>query len=74
MSRNYIITVREDGGRLQSHQPITVAQDKIQSPINSLTDIADVYAVEVVDGATVVYNFSQGRYEVKEIDLDGGTF
>jgi hypothetical protein len=47
--------------------------------IRSIEDFADVVLTNPVDGATLVYNLSLDKYEVKPVDLgaggvDGGTF
>lgn len=38
--------------------------------IKSLEDIGDVDELSVVEGATVVYNSSTDKYEIKKLDPD----
>lgn len=49
--------------------------------LRSIEDILDVDEVEVVDGATLIYNATTGKYEVKLLnlgdvgsDIDGGEY
>lgn len=49
--------------------------------LRSIEDILDVDEVEVVDGATMIYNATTGKYEVKLLnlgdvgsDIDGGEY
>lgn len=72
-----VAKVDNNNGRLSAAQPVTV-KNQIQE-IRSIQDLPDVDEVNVVDGATLVYNSATDKYEVKLIDLgasglDGGTF
>ncbi len=75
------IKVNSTGGILQSSTPITLKNQVTE--IRSIEDITDVAEVEVVEGATLVYNPANDKYEVKQltqgdiagdINLDGGFF
>jgi hypothetical protein len=54
------------------------------SEINSIEDIRDVEEVSVTDGATLIYNSQNDKYEIRQLDigdlptdnlqLDGGEF
>lgn len=75
------VKVTNTGGVLQSSTPITLKNQITE--INSIEDIKDVAEVEVVAGATLVYNPINDKYEVKQItqedisgdiNLDGGEF
>lgn len=76
-----MVKVTNTGGILQSTTPITLKNQITE--INSIEDIRDVAEVEVVAGATLVYNPVNDKYEVKQItqedisgdiNLDGGEF
>lgn len=64
--------------------PVAVTLKNQIQDIRSIEDIADVSEVNVTDGATLVYNATTDKYEVKILDtgdintenlnLDGGTF
>lgn len=75
------IKVNTTGSILQTTTPITLKNQV--SEIRSIEDIADVAEIEVVEGATLVYNPTNDKYEVKQItqgdiagdiNLDGGEF
>jgi hypothetical protein len=75
------IRVQTTGGLLQTSTPITLKNQVTE--ISSIEDIRDVAEVEVVAGATLVYNPINDKYEVKQItqedisgdiNLDGGEF
>lgn len=73
-----IAKVAVDQDRLSTNTPITL-KNQIQE-IRSIEDIGDVDEVNVVTGATLVYNSINDKYEVRPLDLeefgaiDGGTF
>ena len=78
---NQIVKVNNTGGVLTAQSPITL-KNQINE-INSIEDIRDVNEIDVTDGATIVYNASNDKYEIKHIqieqvegiiNLDGGTF
>jgi hypothetical protein len=82
LARNTVLNVKltNTGGSLQSATPITLKNQV--SEIKSIEDIRDVSEVEVVAGATLVYNSQNDKYEVRKINsedfgtinLDGGDF
>jgi hypothetical protein len=82
LARNTVLNVKltNTGGSLQSATPITLKNQV--SEIKSIEDIRDVSEVEVVAGATLVYNSENDKYEVRKINsedfgtinLDGGDF
>ena len=61
-------------GALVQTQPITIKNIVQEPQINSIEDLPDVSKVAVANGATLVYNASNDLYEVKQLDIDGGTF
>ena len=69
-----VAKINNNNGRLSSATPITL-KNQFQE-IRSLEDILDVAEVDVTNGATLVYNSENDKYEVKQlqIDLDGGSF
>jgi len=70
--------IQNDNGRLSSVAPVTL-KNQIQE-IRSIEDIADVAEVNVTDGATLVYNSQNDKYEVRQLQIedlgaiDGGSF
>ena len=82
LARNTVLNVKltNTGGSLQSATPITLKNQATE--IKSIEDIRDVSEVEVVAGATLVYNSQNDKYEVRKINsedigsinLDGGDF
>lgn len=75
------ITVSNKGGRIQPATTATV-KNQIQE-VRSIEDLADVSEVAIETGATLIYNSSNDKYEIRklaaeditgEIDLDGGEF
>jgi hypothetical protein len=73
-----VAKITNNAGRLSSAAPITL-KNQIQE-IRSIEDIADVSEVDVTDGATLVYNSQNDKYEVRQLQLgdlgaiDGGSF
>ena len=74
-----VAKITNNNGRLSSAAPITL-KNQIQE-IRSIEDIADVSEIDVTDGATLVYNSQNDKYEVRQLqagdlnlDLDGGSF
>ena len=78
ISSRLVAKITNNNGRLSSAAPITL-KNQI-SEIRSIEDILDVAEVEVTDGATLVYNSTNDKYEVRPLEiadlgaLDGGTF
>ena len=79
MPTRLVAKITNNNGRLSSAAPITL-KNQIQE-IRSIEDIADVSEVDVSDGATLVYNSQNDKYEVRQlsfadlaVDLDGGSF
>jgi hypothetical protein len=74
----FVAKVETSGDRLSTTTPITL-KNQVQE-IRSIEDIGDVDEVNVVTGATLVYNSANDKYEVRPLDLeefgaiDGGTF
>lgn len=77
-SSRIIAQVNKTGDSLSSAKPITL-KNQINE-IRSIEDISDVAEVEVVSGATLVYNSQTDKYEVRPLEIgdlgniDGGTF
>lgn len=75
------VKVNNTGGVLQSQTPITLKNQVTE--IRSIEDIADVAEIDVTTGATLIYNSTNDKYEVRklevgdiegDINLDGGVF
>lgn len=73
-----VAKITNNSGRLSSAAPITL-KNQVQE-IRSIEDIADVAEVDVTDGATLVYNSENDKYEVRQLQIedlgaiDGGSF
>jgi len=78
MPTRLVAKITNNNGRLSSAAPITL-KNQIQE-IRSIEDIADVSEVDVSDGATLVYNSQNDKYEVRQLQIedlgaiDGGSF
>ena len=78
MATRLVAKITNNNGRLSSAAPITL-KNQIQE-IRSIEDIADVSEVDVTDGATIVYNSQNDKYEVRQLQIedlgaiDGGSF
>ena len=76
---NNIVAVAKSDGRLNSAAPGVTLKNQINE-IRSIEDIADVAEVNVLEGATLVYNAELDKYEVRLLAiedlgaLDGGLF
>jgi hypothetical protein len=67
--------VSQTDGRIQTTAPLSlrnVVRD--QAFLRRIEDIENVKAVNKIDGATLVYNSENQKYEIKLADLDGGFF
>lgn len=73
-----VATITNNNGRLSSAGPITL-KNQIQE-IRSIENILDVSVVEAANGATLIYNSQNDKYEVRQIQIgdlgaiDGGSF
>jgi hypothetical protein len=77
-----VAKLTSNDGRLSSvvssPNPITL-KNQIQE-IRSIQDFPDVVEIDVVAGATLIYNSQTDKYEVRQLQvadfggLDGGTF
>jgi hypothetical protein len=75
---NNVIKVSLSGGRLTGGTAVTL-KNQINE-LNSIEDLGDVVGTNVTDGATLIYNSANDKYEIKPLsigdlgDLDGGLF
>lgn len=79
---NTNIIVNKHGESLTTTSPV-VLKNQI-TELRSIEDIADVSELNVVNGATIVYNSANDKYEVRKLtageveianlDIDGGEF
>lgn len=73
-----VARVTTTGDKLSTSTPVTL-KNQIQE-IRSIEDFGDVEEINVVDGATLIYNAETDKYEVRPIQIedlggiDGGTF
>ena len=73
-----VAKITNNSGRLSSAAPITL-KNQVQE-IRSIEDIADVAEIDVSNGATLIYNSQNDKYEIKQIQIgdlgaiDGGSF
>ena len=75
------VTVNNLGNVLTGVSPFTLKNQITE--ISSIEQIADVDEINVTTGATLIYNSSTDKYEIRPlqftdmsgtVDLDGGTF
>jgi len=75
------VTLNNLGNVLTGVSPFTLKNQITE--ITSIEQIADVDEINVTTGATLIYNSSTDKYEIKPlqftdisgtVDLDGGTF
>lgn len=73
--------VRPDGtGRLVGTAPITLKNQFGQTGAQYIADLKDVNIAGLTDGATLLYNASTEKYDVRQLtdvdisDIDLGTF
>jgi len=73
------VKVNNIGGTLTPYAPITLKNQAIE--ITSIENIPDVDEINVTDGATLIFNSTTNKYEIKPLnfsdlsgDIDGGTF
>jgi DNA-dependent RNA polymerase auxiliary subunit epsilon len=73
---NYKVSVSNIGGTLTTQKPISLRNvvREGSTTINNIELINNVEVVERVDGAILQYDAASGNYEVKQAELDGGTF
>ena len=82
---NQIVTVENYGGILTNSSSGITLKNQLRE-IHSIQDIPDVSEVNIVNGATLVYNSSSDLYEVRQVTIndldltqqlehiDGGSF
>lgn len=77
---NQLVTVSQKESGLLTTRPSVTIKNQI-SEFTSIEQIPDVDEVNVTDGATLQYNATTDKYEIKPldltalgVDLDGGTF
>lgn len=75
---NMVARVTTSGDSLAASKPVTL-KNQINE-IRSIEDFGDVSEVNVVTGATLIYNATNDKYEVRPLEIeelgsiDGGTF
>ena len=70
----FTVKVNNNGGIISSATPITVKNQIQEQQIYGIKDIPDVAEVNVITGSTLVFNAETNLYEIKMLDIDGGTF
>lgn len=69
------VKVTNVGGVLTAQSPITlknyIGAGKVAA---KLVELQDVSVVDQTDASTLVYNSSNGLYEVKKMDIDAGEY
>ena len=75
---NMIARVTTSGDSLAASKPVTL-KNQINE-IRSIEDFGDVSEVNVINGATLIYNATNDKYEVRPLEIedlgniDGGSF
>lgn len=73
-----VARVNTTGDSLSTSKPVTL-KNQIKE-IRSIEDFGDVDEVNVIDGATLVYNSETDKYQVRPLEIgdlgniDGGSF
>jgi hypothetical protein len=73
-----VARVNTTGDSLSSAKPVTL-KNQVKE-IRSIEDFGNVEGVDIVTGATLVYNSENDKYEIRPFEiadlggLDGGTF
>lgn len=62
------VRVKNVNGILQNQAPITIKGTT--KGIRSISDIGNVDVIDLVDGATLVYNSSTNRYEIRKLPIE----
>lgn len=73
----YKVKVNQTDGRLQTNAPLSlrnVVREGAQATVENIEDIQNVTVSNREDGSVIQYNSSTQNYEVKRIEIDGGTF
>ena len=65
---NMVARVTTSGDSLAASKPVTL-KNQI-SEIRSIEDFGDVNEVNVVTGATLVYNATNDKYEVRPLEIE----
>lgn len=68
------IDINNSAGRLQTSAPLTLRNTVKDIVVSDLKSIESVAEVNKVDGATLQYNSSNQKYEIKLAYMDGGSF
>lgn len=69
------VTANTVGNIIQPAAPITLKNDTtLSSAIRRLDGLEDVVATSESNNATLVYDSSNDKYIVKQLDVDGGNF
>ena len=72
---SYRVEVDQSGGRLQTHQPISLRNIiSEKTTLDQIEDIGNITIINKVDGSTLQYNSTTSKYEVKLAAIDGGSF
>lgn len=75
INRETKITVKVNNNNgILNPTALTVKNQFREYQLNSIQDLPDVDEIEVTNGATIVYNTATSKYEVKQIDIDGGEY
>lgn len=69
MNKRVKIRIKNTSGILQNKAPISI-KGALKSSVKKLEDIGDVQSIDLVDGATLVYNQTSAKYEIKKLDAD----
>ena len=72
IKRTPTVTIIERGGGLSTTN-ITMSSSTRGTPmVSSLLDV--VYTESITNNSTLVYNSTINKYEIKELNIDGGEF
>ena len=73
---SYNIKVTNNGGSMSTQKPISLRNVAREGSVGltNIEAIGNVTTVDKTDGAFLQYNSETGKYEVRQAELDGGTF
>jgi len=73
-STNYNVKVTPSAQSLQTGAPIALRNIAADLDVKDLAQIGNVSVINKTDGAGLQYNSVTNKYEIKLLDIDGGSF
>jgi hypothetical protein len=73
-STNYNVKVSPSANYLQTGAPVALRNIAADKDVVDIADIGNVTVVNKTDGAGLQYNSVTNKYEIRLMDIDGGSF